>query len=231
MVWYVDRLQPFIEKKSMPPAVNLVGQKFNRWTVLSRNPKQHKESLWNCVCECGTESVLTASNLKGNRSKSCGCWRDERNSKDNSTHKRSKTQVYTTWQRIVQRCFNPKHPRYSDYGGRGITIYNAWVASFEEFYAYIGEPPTPDHSIDRYPDNDGNYEPENVRWASRKEQGRNKRNNRLYTYKGETKTLPEWAEITGIGLNTLYTRMYGLKKTIEQSIEAGPRAKRGPKLG
>lgn len=147
----------------MPPAVNLTGQKFNRWTVLSRNPKQHKESLWDCVCECGTQAVLTASNLKGNRSKSCGCWRDERNSRDNSTHGMSDTLVYHSWQHIKARCRNPQNPKYKDYGGRGIRVCDEWFDSFETFYDYIGDPSTDQHSVDRYPNNEGNYEPGNVR--------------------------------------------------------------------
>lgn len=212
----------------MPPAVNLTGQKFNHWTVLSRNPTKHKESLWNCVCRCGTEAVITASNLRGNKSKSCGCWRDERNSNDNSSHGMSGTLVYISWQRMKDRCLNPNNPKYKDYGGRGIKVYEEWLYSFETFYAYVGDPPSSDHSLDRFPNNNGNYEPGNVRWASREEQGRNKRNNVLFTVGDVSRTLPEWAEVSGIKLGTLCTRIYGMKMAMEDAIKQ-VHMKPGPK--
>lgn len=97
---------------------------------------------------------------------------------------------------MTQRCTNPKTREYGHYGGRGITI-DETFKSFEGFYAYMGPKPSPSHSIDRI-NNNGNYEPGNVRWATKKEQGRNTRVNRLITHNGETKCVAEWAEIVGV---------------------------------
>ncbi|HEX7893188.1 MAG TPA: hypothetical protein VF447_03285 [Terriglobales bacterium] len=86
------------------------------------------------------------------------------------------TREYRAWAGMIQRCTNPKHARWADWGGRGITVCERW-RSFENFYADMGNRPSPAHSLDRFPDNDGNYEPGNVRWATRSEQQLNKRPN------------------------------------------------------
>lgn len=82
---------------------------------------------------------------------------------------------YKIWSAMKNRCLNPKNSNYSDYGGRGIKIYEPWIHYFQAFYEYLGPRPTPQHSLDRYPDNDGNYEPGNVRWATKLEQTQNRR--------------------------------------------------------
>jgi hypothetical protein len=104
-----------------------------------------------------------------------------------------------------QRCLNPKNPSFASYGGRSITICDRWK-SFENFVADMGEPP-PDHEIDRYPDNDGNYEPGNCRWATRREQQNNRRVNRQITLSGATKSIAEWSRETGIHVNTISLRL------------------------
>jgi hypothetical protein len=94
---------------------------------------------------------------------------------------------------MVQRCCNQLNPAHRDYGGRGISIYALWRADFAEFLAYVGRRPSPLHSIDRYPDNNGNYEPGNVRWATRTQQNRNSRRNHLLTVDGVTMPQSELA--------------------------------------
>jgi hypothetical protein len=96
-----------------------------------------------------------------------------------------------------------------DYGGRGIGVFEPWIESFEAFYKYLGPCPSKDHSIDRYPNNDGNYEPGNVRWATKKEQVEHRRNNRWFEYNGENKIISQWAEILGVRHNRI---LYHLKK-------------------
>ena len=105
------------------------------------------------------------------------------------------------------RCVVPSASGYENYGGRGIVVCDRWLNSFENFLADMGERPSKAHSIDRYPDNDGNYEPSNCRWATRKQQTRNTRANRRISFCGETLCVAEWAERVGIHCDTIYDRL------------------------
>lgn len=120
---------------------------------------------------------------------------------------KNRTPEYAAWEHIVQRCTNPKCKAWKNYGARGITICGEWRNSFEAFFARVGVRPSPKHSIDRYPDNDGNYEPGNVRWATIQEQSRNRRSNRLITFNGETKCLKDWARSFGVSYQSLQRRL------------------------
>lgn len=106
------------------------------------------------------------------------------------------------------RCLNPDHPAFPDYGGRGIAICDRWRDSFEAFLADMGERPSPSHSIDRHPDNDGPYEPGNVRWATDAEQAINRRNVRTVEVEGETVPLIEAAARIGLSKNTVHQRLF-----------------------
>lgn len=121
------------------------------------------------------------------------------------THGKSQSKEYKTWQRIHQRCHNPKMTDYDKYGGRGIKVCWRWYCSFERFYEDIGDAPSKHHSIDRINTN-GHYSPENCRWATKKRQARNKRNNNILIYKGEIKSIMEWSEETGLSAPALYCR-------------------------
>ncbi len=121
------------------------------------------------------------------------------------THGRSQTSEYKIWICIKDRCNNQNHSGFHQWGGRGIAICDEWNRSFEAFLEHVGPRPSLDHSIDRI-NNDGNYEPGNVRWATRSEQMRNIRTNVNVTHNGQTKTIAEWAAITGISRKTLYQR-------------------------
>lgn len=122
------------------------------------------------------------------------------------THGLSKSREYGIWKAIRHRCENPKAAGYHRYGGRGICVCKRWH-NFTLFFADMGPRPSPKHSLDRYPDQNGNYEPGNCRWATRFEQQRNMRNNRLLTFNGETLCLSAWAERVGIHRTTLQYRM------------------------
>ena len=152
-------------------AIDHTGKRFGRLTVLRRVPnKMHGETIWECQCDCGTHKVIRANFLATGLTNSCGCI--------NRIHGDWQTVEYDTWINIIQRCENPDADGWEHYGGRGIQICKEWRYDYPAFLAYVGRKPSPTHSIDRYPDNDGNYEPGNVRWATPTEQANNKQRKR-----------------------------------------------------
>lgn len=120
-------------------------------------------------------------------------------------HGKWKSKEYNSWQHMKRRCNDPNHAKYKDYGARGITVCDRWQ-SFEMFYADMGDAPSASHTIDRI-ENNGNYEPSNCRWATKKEQSNNKRNTRLVAYMGEIKSFSEWAEAANMTRDILRTRV------------------------
>lgn len=123
-------------------------------------------------------------------------------------HTGGKTKEYGSWIKMIARCYNPADRHYDRYGGSGIKICDEWLmSSFPRFLAYIGPAPTPQHSVDRYPNQSGNYEPENCRWATKKEQQRNMKSNTFFTYDGKTRTGAEWIEISGIKRHVFWSRV------------------------
>ena len=184
---------------------DLIGQKFGRLTVLERakNDKQGR-ARWKCRCTCGNICIVRSTNLLSDHSASCGCLHKGVNQKHGMRH----TKIYNVWFNIKRRCFNPNNPRYKDYGGRGITICAEWENDFLAFYNYVsklehyGEE---GYTLDRI-DNNGDYEPNNVRYAGAKMQARNTRKNAIVEYSGEQMTLIEAAEVSGINYRTLCSR-------------------------
>jgi hypothetical protein len=167
---------------------DLIGEKFGRLTIVSRGSNSKDRNVrWNCVCECGGTSLVVARDLvgRGNRpaTKSCGCWalevRRTVNRKHGAAVDPSRRGLYQNWLDIKQRCLNPNMPNYKNYGARGISIVEIWRHDFGAFEEYVltvmGPKPSGDYySIDRI-DNDGNYEPGNLRWADRFVQRNNQR--------------------------------------------------------
>lgn len=117
---------------------------------------------------------------------------------------------------MLDRCNNSKSDAFSSYGGRGIKVCTRWQKSFEAFLEDVGNRPSPDHSLDRYPDNDGDYEPGNVRWATATEQNRNRRSSRFFTLNDERLTLTEWAARVGVSKQALRFRIkkWGLERAL-----------------
>jgi hypothetical protein len=113
---------------------------------------------------------------------------------------------YAVWSGMRARCTNPAGPNYAKYGGRGISVCTRWMEDFVHFLGDMGRAPTPQHSIERI-DNDGNYEPDNCRWATAKEQANNRRSSRYLTFNGETATLSQWADRIGLSIGTLHARL------------------------
>jgi hypothetical protein len=176
---------------------------------------------WHCRCECGGSTVVRGSDLRRGTIKSCGCVK--------RPHGRAGTPEYIAWQSMRRRCANPRTTSFENYGGRGIKVCRRW-RKFENFYAYMGQRPSPEHSLDRWPNKDGNYMPGNVRWATPTEQARNTRANRLLSHDGQTLVLTEWAERTGVGASTLRERLrHGWNVADALTKPPQPKAcKRGP---
>jgi hypothetical protein len=163
-----------------------------------------KQSHWNCVCRCGIRiSAIPHGRLTSGNSESCGCLFLERV----THHNMGKTAEYKAWGTMIQRCTNDRNPAWKNYGGRGIAVCDEWLKSFISFFEYVGPKPTPKHSLDRFPDVNGNYEPGNVRWATSKEQSRNRRGTRLISFNGERKCITDWAEIVGISCGVIWGRL------------------------
>ena len=207
---------------------NLKGQRFDRLIVISRaeNSKTGK-ARWICKCDCGNETVVSGDALRNKNTRSCGCLQKEIITKQNTIHGKTGTKIYKAYIHMKERCYSKNDKRYSDYGGRGITVCDEWLHSFQAFYDWsMANGYADDLTIDRI-DVNGNYEPGNCRWVTQKEQQNNRRNNHCLTYNGETKTLSQWSEITGIQSLTILNRLR-LGWSIEKAL-FHPVRKRGKK--
>lgn len=176
--------------------INLIGSKFGRLLVISRFASKGKSPKWLCRCACGTETVVFGSALRTGHTKSCGCLNREIAAAKQYRHGMSKSTEHKIWSGIIERCSNPKSQFYHRYGGRGISICERWL-TFENFFADMGNRPSKFHTLDRK-ENDGNYEPSNCRWSTRKEQSNNTSRNVWITIDGTRKTLTQWCDQTGI---------------------------------
>ena len=156
------------------PFEDFSGRRFGQWLVISRD-FGHAKVSFNCVCNCGNIRSVKSDKLKSGQSTSCGHAGNEIKVTHGKSRRGNVSPMYKTWSTMIQRCTNPNYKSFADYGGRGISVCEEWMISFEAFEMYMGPKPTPQHSIDRHPDNDGNYAPGNVRWATKSEQRRNQR--------------------------------------------------------
>ena len=179
------------------------NKKFGRLLVLERvENNKHGCARWLCKCDCGTTKVVLGQSLRNGSIVSCGCYQRDNTSSRQTKHGESKTRLYREWQQMKSRCTNPNYKFYSYYGGRGIKL-----------------------TLDRISQN-GNYEPSNCRWVSRKVQQNNTRRCRYYTINGDTKTISEWSRIYGVPVERTRQRVVDRGWDIEKALTT-PKLTRG----
>lgn len=188
----------------------LIDKRFGRLVILGLAGKNKwRNYQWLCKCDCGKEIIATISNLRSEKTQSCGCLRKEIVMKTMTVHghfkNRKMTGIYNSWCHMIQRCTNPNNKRYKDYGGRGITICDRWL-KFENFNEDMGKSWKPGLMLERRK-NELGYFKDNCHWATRKEQQRDRRNNRLITAFSKTQIMIEWAEETGIPYQVIRWRL------------------------
>ena len=182
----------------MPAPLDLAKRRFGRLVVIERHPDRRGDKVqWVCKCDCGCEVLATTQHLRYGAVKSCGCLMEGRK------HGRVGTAAYGSWYAMIQRCENPNHISASNYSGRGIKVCKEWH-NFKSFYSDMGDPP-PNFTLDRR-DNNGNYTPDNCRWASPTTQARNARSNKL-----DIVAAKYIRELSSIGLSqVMIAKAYGV---------------------
>jgi len=195
----------------MGKAIDMRGRVYGRLTVVGPAPKRNCAALyWLCECQCGKRTEINGTNLRLGLTKSCGCLNQEnRCRRDNkiTKHGHSGSLTYASWTAMRSRCRRRKNKDWHRYGGAGITVCERWRDSFENFLADMGERPSRRHTLDRYPDPAGDYEPTNCRWATHAEQSSNKIITATFTAFGKTKHIDEWCREYAIGRSTVRERL------------------------
>lgn len=187
--------------------MDYINRIFHRLTVKERLglDASGKNTLYLCQCSCGHEVKVSRTNLRKETTKSCGCMNREMARDRHLKHGKSGTRVYIVWTNMIQRCTNPNHNEYKNYGARGITVCDSW-RKFQNFYKDMGEPPTEDHTIERN-DVNGSYEKTNCKWIPSAAQSMNTRRSVKMTFLGRTQTVTEWAREYGLNPSTLRVRL------------------------
>lgn len=201
--------QPYKDKRSLPRVarIDMRGRRFGRLVALEdagTGDGFQGDHRWRCICDCGVEKTVSGVHLRSGRTASCGARCALRPPKARPLG--GDPSLYGIWKKMRDRCDNRRNKRFADYGCRGIRVCPRWE-TFALFCVDVGQRPSAEHSLDRFPDMNGNYEPGNVRWATRHEQQRNMRRNRLLAWNGETLPLSAWAEKVGLSTTVLATRL------------------------
>lgn len=187
---------------------SLIGTKFNSLTIIDIHPdvKGGQYKLI-CKCDCGNTTITRASRVINGYTKTCGCRNEGVNKYNSNRISRKYSNLYSCWNTMRHRCYNPQNERYKYYGARGITVCDEWKKSFEPFLNWaLSNGYEKGLTIDRV-DVNGNYEPNNCRWVSNLCQARNKRNNRMVEFQGETKCVSQWCEDLNLPYHTIRARL------------------------
>jgi hypothetical protein len=205
--------------------IDRTNQIFDRLTVKNRAPNnRHGQTRWECQCVCGNIITVNSGNLTSGHVKSCGCLNKEIVAKRSFIHGMSNTPEFQTWARMLGRCNNPNNNKFKDYGKRGIKVCEAWEHDFMAFFKHVGPKPSSKHSIDRI-ENDGNYKPGNVRWATKSVQANNRRTNHTVEIHKWTLSLAQWAHFVGIPQYVISLRLkrgWPPAKAIFQKVKHKP---------
>lgn|SRR6202142_3165678 len=192
---------------------DLIGRRYGRLIVVEYDPATVKgRTYWICRCDCGVVISRRATHLKRGESQSCGCLQKERASVagkiSNRKHGLHRHPLYRIWCGMLQRCYNPNSRKFQDWGGRGIRVCPEWRRSPDIFIRWaLTHEYSRGLTIDRYPNNDGNYEPSNCRFTTHKKNHNNKRSNVVLEMNGKRRTVSEWSDITGVARHTIYERI------------------------
>jgi hypothetical protein len=188
-----------------------MGRRFGKLVAVEELPKERGMRRWRLACDCGrVVETFQKQFASSGKMRSCGC----DHAKPQIRHGGSTRPEYKHWLNLISRCENPGMTGFKDYGGRGIKVCARWRASFQHFLDDMGARPAPGYSVDRI-DVNGDYTPENCRWATRTTQGRNKRFNRVVEVDGESMTLAEAVERRGLKYNTVLYRLLRGKSVVE----------------
>ena len=224
----------------MASLLDLTGERYGRLTAISSTGvKKGTSMVWSFMCDCGNQVERASGEVRRGKTHSCGCLRSELSKAKmksfqtlgtiaSSTHRMTGAPEFISWDSMKQRCLNPDHKSFKDYGGRGVVICDRWIDSFDKFLADMGERPE-GTTLDRV-DTNGNYEPGNCRWATGKVQGNNKRSSRNITFMGLTRTLKQWADGAGISNKVLAYRLangWDMKEALMTKTDHGNGWKRG----
>lgn len=184
----------------MAPLVDLKDKRFGSLIVVGRAPRKgaYTGARWVCMCDCGRSTIVARGNLMTGDIKSCGCQHAIKTRQRMTKHGCAGTPEYKIWKGMVARCHNKNRKAYAAYGALGIVVCDRWRSSFAAFLSDMGSRPSPDHSVDRYPDMQGNYEPRNCRWATDAEQAENQQNGVSLILNGELMSLSDAAKKLGV---------------------------------
>ena len=186
---------------ALKPYKDISGQTFGELTAISISHRKNHQTFWNCKCSCGKECKVSLNCLVRGHTKSCGHLKHKYNDM-------SKTKLYKVWKSMNERCYLPSAISYKNYGSRGIRVCDEWRNDFVSYYNYVKQLPHFEehgYSLDRI-DNNGNYEPGNVRYSTKKDQQNNRRNTIFIEINDETKSVSDWAKISGLHQNTIRYR-------------------------
>lgn len=202
----------------MPKLIDLTGQKFGKLTVMGRAPKDNKKGVvkWQCLCDCGSTTIVVSNNLRSEKTKSCGCWKSELCRINSTIHGQSSSPLYACWYNMKSRCERPETKSWKDYGARGISVCDRWQA-FENFKDDMLSTYFDGATIERH-DVYGNYEPSNCKWIPLSMQPKNTRANVRYPFNGKMLLLSEIAELIGINSRTLHGRINELKWSLHDAF-------------
>lgn len=196
---------------SSTQAKDIAGQVFGRLEVLRYvGTNRHRAALWLCRCtgpSCdGRELTVPGTGLRSGNTRSCGCLSREASADRSRIHGLHKHPLYTVWQGMITRCHNPHHRAFARYGARGISVCPQWRESFETFYQDVSDGYAAGLQLDRI-NNNGNYEPGNVRWATASQNNRNTRRNNVVEFAGQRRCVTDWAEVLDLSYDALRNRL------------------------